>query len=300
MTVGAGGEGFVLLEHGSINLRQNKCVPLYSLLPAFQAGLSHFDAAVAQCFEVPGLPRSEHSTYWSETYYLDALRHLLSVSRAQGHGACFLIASPRQAADAIEQGRVVIKYRTAGLSMEDLIVFGVTHQLATSARDRHGELTSLRERQPNFASCIKSSLALNAALARYGREWTFTTFETDIRESVFDAIRDCSNSIARFSQVDGAVILTDRLELLGFGCEIRADTNEVLELRRGSDWSARGATPVSADSFGMRHRSAFRFCSSFPGAVALVVSQDGDMKLVTDRRPGLIYWDITPPGVFFK
>jgi DNA integrity scanning protein DisA with diadenylate cyclase activity len=126
-----------------------------------------------------------------------------------------------------------------------------------------------------------------------GRTWN------EIDRCVWDAIRDCCKAIAQFSQVDGAVLMTDRFELLWFGCEIRID-RESLDLKRALDWSVDVSVPVAIDAFGMRHRSAFRFCNEFSGAVALVISQDGQVKLITRRPQGLLYWDITPLGVFLQ
>ena len=69
ITVGAGGEGFLVLEHGVAHLRGERSVSLYRLLPAFAKALAWFDAAVAQCFKSSDLPTSEHVTYWSEIAY---------------------------------------------------------------------------------------------------------------------------------------------------------------------------------------------------------------------------------------
>ena len=98
----------------------------------------------------------------------------------------------------------------------------------------------------------------------------------------------------------GLFFLTDRLELLGFGCEIRARPGRI-RLKRGHDWSLRSTTAVSVESFGMRHRSGvFQLCHFFPGSVALIVSQDGEMKLATKRQEEVVSWDIAPLGVFLE
>ncbi|MGA3333943.1 MAG: putative sensor domain DACNV-containing protein [Terracidiphilus sp.] len=300
ITVGAGGDAFATLEHGSIHLRKNKWVRLYSLLPAFDSALTYFDSAAAKCFGLSKLPQSERNTYWSQFYYHDVLRRLLFIARSQGHGACFLIAPPKQARDAVEQGQIVLKYATPGLSLTEALIFGVANRLANSAKLHSGELRELYELPVQFA-LITFPNTLNPSLRRIEEEWTksHSTFGTDIDESVWDVIDDCCRSIANFSQVDGAVLMTDQLEVLGFGSEIRTEKGAAVPLKRAYDWNIDRATPVSADSYGMRHRSAFQFCMKFRGAVALIVSQDGDMKLVCSRQDDLLYWDITPPGVYF-
>jgi hypothetical protein len=194
----------------------------------------------------------------------------------------------------------VLKYATPGLSLTEALIFGVANRLANSAKLHSGELRELYELPVQFA-LITFPNTLNPSLRRIEEEWTksHSTFGTDIDESVWDVIDDCCRSIANFSQVDGAVLMTDQLEVLGFGSEIRTEKGAAVPLKRAYDWNIDRATPVSADSYGMRHRSAFQFCMKFRGAVALIVSQDGDMKLVCSRQDDLLYWDITPPGVYF-
>ena len=45
------------------------------------------------------------------------------------------------------------------------------------------------------------------------------------------------------------------------------------------------------DGVGTRHRSAYRMCAATPGALAIVVSQDGSVRFVTSHRGALTYWD---------
>jgi DNA integrity scanning protein DisA with diadenylate cyclase activity len=50
------------------------------------------------------------------------------------------------------------------------------------------------------------------------------------------------------------------------------------------------------DLVGTRHRSAYRLCTAAPGALAIVVSQDGGVRFVTHHRDNLMYWDHGPGG----
>ena len=79
--------------------------------------------------------------------------------------------------------------------------------------------------------------------------------------------------VAKLAAVDGAVVLTDRLRLLGFGAEVtvRDDVTQI---------APDDGTPRSIEDFGTRHRSAFRFCSFYPAGLALVCSQDGGIKAI--------------------
>lgn len=85
-----------------------------------------------------------------------------------------------------------------------------------------------------------------------------------------------SDYVASFAAVDGAVVLQRDLTLLGFGAEI-VDT----KLPKEHELVEYGKHPHGKPddkrltSFGMRHRSACRFCQNVEGAIAFVVSQDG-------------------------
>jgi hypothetical protein len=91
--------------------------------------------------------------------------------------------------------------------------------------------------------------------------------------------------VARLGMVDGAILLTDRLRLLGFGAEVRVQA-AVQNVRR-SDGSH-----SSVEAFGTRHRSAFRFCLAYPAGIAVVCSQDGGVRLVRciDHQVELVEW----------
>ena len=46
----------------------------------------------------------------------------------------------------------------------------------------------------------------------------------------------------------------------------------------------------SIDGVGTRHRSAYRLCKALPGVVAVVVSQDGNVRFVRRADGDLTYW----------
>jgi hypothetical protein len=88
--------------------------------------------------------------------------------------------------------------------------------------------------------------------------------------------------VAALATVDGAVVLSRDLKLEGFGAEITLaglpSTYETVEY--GNPPPPLGKpSPAPLADFGMRHRSAIRFCQEVPGAMAVVVSQDGGIRL---------------------
>jgi hypothetical protein len=109
----------------------------------------------------------------------------------------------------------------------------------------------------------------------------------DLQEALFEL----SHLIAALAEVDGAVVLTRRFEILGFGAEISGDLPTVAQVRRAIDLEAERTVVEAIDRVGTRHRSAFRLCAAVPGALAVVVSQDGGVRFVTRRGEGVTYWD---------
>lgn len=88
--------------------------------------------------------------------------------------------------------------------------------------------------------------------------------------------------VAALATVDGAIVLSRDLKLLGFGAEITLagtpSADETVEY--GNHPPPLGQpSPAPLVDFGMRHRSAIRFCQEVPGAMAVVVSQDGGIRL---------------------
>ncbi len=85
-------------------------------------------------------------------------------------------------------------------------------------------------------------------------------------------------AVAGLTAVDGAVVLTDRYELLGFGATItrRKGCPQIEQVRLTEP--IEGATPVLTHPEqlgGTRHLSAAQFIQDQRDAVALVASQDG-------------------------
>jgi hypothetical protein len=123
-------------------------------------------------------------------------------------------------------------------------------------------------------------------------EHTIADPETALTRGHLDeALFELSSLIAALADVDGAVVLTRRFEILGFGAEIAGDLPVISEVRRGLDLEADRYTTEIADGVGTRHRSAYRLCAAEPSAIAIVVSQDGAVRFVTSHRGAVTYWE---------
>jgi hypothetical protein len=88
-----------------------------------------------------------------------------------------------------------------------------------------------------------------------------------------------ADTVSRCSCVDGCVVLTRQLEMIGFGGEIKVREDDLrLQFRNRITGETCDGTDLSWAG-GTRHRSALRLCMSLPGTFAVVVSQDGHLKL---------------------
>ncbi len=106
-----------------------------------------------------------------------------------------------------------------------------------------------------------------------------------------EAILEFAHLVAGLAAVDGAVVMTDRGELLGFGGEISGELETVLTVEKALDPEGETTVPEGAEGVGTRHRSAYRLAAAMPGALLTVVSQDGNVRYVTDIDGAVTCWD---------
>jgi hypothetical protein len=115
--------------------------------------------------------------------------------------------------------------------------------------------------------------------------------DADTAAHLDESLFELAHLIAALADVDGAVVLTKRFEMLGFGAEIAGNLPVVHEVRRALDQEGTRYAIERTDGVGTRHRSAYRLCAAIDGAVAIVVSHDGDVRFVTKREGAVMYWD---------
>jgi hypothetical protein len=99
--------------------------------------------------------------------------------------------------------------------------------------------------------------------------------------------------ISLLSRVDGLVLLNRRLDVRGFGVEIKSpgdvpDNIFICSNRRPANNSLR---VVDYNHFGTRHRSMMRYCWKYEDTVGFVISQDGDVRAITKQNDKLLIWD---------
>ena len=104
-----------------------------------------------------------------------------------------------------------------------------------------------------------------------------------------ELIANCCRAISALCNVDGAVVITDRFRVLGFGAEVTVAAPKLksVKIRRMGSTTP---SSTSIENYGTRHRSAFRFCSSFKDSIAFVISQDGGIKAVKNCQSKVFMW----------
>lgn len=91
------------------------------------------------------------------------------------------------------------------------------------------------------------------------------------------------------TRVDGLLLMTPDLVIHGFGVEITY-TDEP-GVHRASDHTAKRLRKVDYNHYGTRHRSMMRYCFKVPGSVGFVISQDGDLRVITKVGAKLVIWE---------
>ena len=109
--------------------------------------------------------------------------------------------------------------------------------------------------------------------------------------SLEEAILEVAHLVAALATTDGAVVMTKRYELLGFGGEISGKLAGVETVSKALDVEGTTVVEEPTEIVGTRHRSAYRLCKELPDVVIVVVSKDGDVRFVRRQGDAVTYWD---------
>jgi hypothetical protein len=139
---------------------------------------------------------------------------------------------------------------------------------------------------------MMNTLAESGDQCKHPISWDDYQKSTDPRVALLDeAIFEMSHLIAALSTVDGAVVMTRRFELLGFGAEIRCDLADVSTVARALDLEGTRLRTESTRGVGTRHRSAYNMCHHCKDTLAIVISQDGGVRFIRWKDDQVVYWD---------
>jgi hypothetical protein len=124
-----------------------------------------------------------------------------------------------------------------------------------------------------------------------GQFFQLRRFEKDLRANK-NEIDGVIWFIALLTRVDGLVVMDHNLTVRGYGVEITT-SREPSKVFIAGDRMATPAKlrPASYNHFGTRHRSMMRYCYQNPGSIGFVVSQDGEVRVITKMGDSLVIWE---------
>ncbi|MCW2959759.1 MAG: hypothetical protein JWM90_146 [Thermoleophilia bacterium] len=196
------------------------------------------------------------------------MKRIISLIRRDRHGGT-LIFMPDDASSALESNNryLEIKYRFTDTVARQRF-FDLILEILNRLAPVHGDLGTDHVTWTAFRSTVDRELA-----------------------TLDEALFELANCIAGLSAVDGAVVLDKQLEIIGFGAVISGRLPSVPIVAHASDPEGGSVVPEPAANEGTRHRSAYRLVGALPGAMAIVVSQDGGARFITSRDGRVTYWD---------
>jgi hypothetical protein len=226
--------------------------------------------------------RSSDSDQHPRQQYFRVLSNIVNIAKEKRHGATFVLfpdtISPR---DQRLADRIHLKYVIDGVSIwEQLIEESIANReyYKHLFPKKHVFLTQQDDAKPDKLK----------QLIRWEER----------HEHAEEDIREFENFVASLSGIDGCVVLTTTLRVLGFGGEILAQSPSLAQIKVAHDPYGNQTSDQSITSFGTRHRSAFRVCSSFENCIAFVVSQDGGVKAIMRVGPDVVIWPDVNMGRF--
>ncbi len=202
------------------------------------------------------------------------LRRVLARIRSAQHGGTLIVVPAGRASELVSDGRYLrVKYRFA------------------DDEPRRRILTLMVDAMNELA---RSGVFDGPAVG-----WsTYESSRARPLAGIDEALFEVAHLVADLSHVDGTVVMTDSLEILGFGAEIAGELPEVLRVAQAHDLEGAEREWVRTDRVGTRHRSAYRLCQAVHDALAFVVSQDGGLRFIRWHDDGVTYWDQVATGLW--
>lgn len=133
---------------------------------------------------------------------------------------------------------------------------------------------------------------LASDLSRPSAGWSEyqTLMDTELSD-LDEALFEFAHFLADLMAVDGALVVTQALELVGFGAELRYEAPNLRSVRHALDLEGEIWANEPLDNVGTRHRAVYRFCKGYPNCLAIVVSQDGSVQFVRNHHGAVTYWN---------
>jgi len=264
--------GIIILDlrHGTVYNPIDILIQSGPIMDFFENGKSQLYREICDRLKVKQYSRKISERIFPIEMYINYLEDILYNIQKQGHGGTLIIIPDSVKLDSsIIKNQLSIKYPCIHSKGWDYLLEYL--ELAYLKANIEKALSKPKIKKP------KKLYSLNEELNDQIVQWN-------------DAIKDSTKFLASLAGVDGAVLITDRLKLIGFGVEIKTKVSNLKKVRVAKDSSGEIKTEISIEEFGTRHRSAFRFCAKNEDSIIFVFSQDGGITAVKQNESKLVTW----------
>jgi hypothetical protein len=205
--------------------------------------------------------------------YLQFFKHVISTVRRSGHGGT-IISFPPEMVEVLTSDNpyIDLKYRFAEDEKRNKlrdIVLQIMEVMAKHCGSLYG---------PDYIAGWRDYVSLQVD--------ELTTLD----ERIFKFAR----FMARLTGVDGAVVTTENLELIGFGGIIQGTMEMGGSVALATDPEGMRRQVERVESVGTRHRSFYYLCHRLKNVLGIVVSQDSKTRVVTWNKDMVTCWDVIP------
>ncbi len=203
----------------------------------------------------------------------EVTKRIISTVRRSHHGGTLLSLSPKWASDVCSENHYLnIKYpfreEEPRNRFRTLLI-----KLMNTLAESYGDLKQA-DRTVGWKEYVAS--------------------KNDVLAQLDEAVLEYAHFIAGLTAVDGAVILSQKHELIGFGGVILESLNKVNLVARALDSEGDSTALEPVDVVGTRHRAVYHLCNELHDSVAIVISQDGDVDVVKWKNGIVTCWDVLP------
>lgn len=223
--------------------------------PPISELLYQIDLALTEDTDIPRFPGIDERTHQLGLPIKFALSRIVAQMRETGKGGALVFPSETET---------------------PLIDFGVFKTHATGLGDA----------LYNFYAASQASAA-----AKSPEELRSTLAQWQNAHQMILRFTDC---IAGLSKVDGCVVLKSNLDVVAFGAKIKVPSHSDEGVSTPTLVNPFSKEPESEQEImrlGTRHRSAYNLCRHLPGTTAIIVSQDGDIRVFSSDSQHLYFVD---------
>ena len=207
-----------------------------------------------------------------ESLQFQLIKRIISVTRMSRHGATFIIFPGDNPPELLgDNPQILLKYKfqhDEAIQRQQSLMIRTIRLATTALGDIHA---------PDRVITWKDYVNLRHESAVY-----------DLEEALYEQ----AQFVASLAAVDGAVVASSR-GALGFGGMIVGSLDKLTEVAIANDTEGKMVALAKIEGYGSRHRSVYHLCNTIHNAMAIVVSQDGNVQLAKWRNGIVTCWDLT-------